>query len=220
MEERDWFGKVDFDLLIDACQWLGEQKKNRRKLRLWGCACCRRLGDLLPDQRSLAALDVAEQLADGLANREQIRKARDAAKLVLQPEQGRGTPVEFAASAAVLTLHPGIIDGSQTAAIQAANAVEESGRSSREDEERAQFALLRDVFNPFRKAKFDKKWRTDTAVTLAQTMYDSRDFSAMPILADALQDAGCDHEDILSHCRGEGPHVRGCWVVDFVLGKE
>ena len=52
-------------------------------------------------------------------------------------------------------------------------------------------------------------------------MYESRDFSAMPILADALQDAGCDSDDILSHCRDTSlPHVRGCWVVDLVLGKE
>jgi hypothetical protein len=51
-------------------------------------------------------------------------------------------------------------------------------------------------------------------------MYESRNFSAMPILADALQDAGCDNDDILSHCRIDGPHVRGCWVVDLVLGKE
>jgi hypothetical protein len=51
-------------------------------------------------------------------------------------------------------------------------------------------------------------------------MYDSREFSAMPILADALQDAGCDSHDILDHCRGPGPHVRGCWVVDLVLAKE
>jgi hypothetical protein len=63
-------------------------------------------------------------------------------------------------------------------------------------------------------------WRTTTAFQLAQGMYDSRDFSAMPILADALQDAGCDIADILDHCRGPGPHVRGCWVVDLVLGKE
>jgi hypothetical protein len=66
---------------------------------------------------------------------------------------------------------------------------------------------------------FADDWRTSTAVTLAQQMYDSRDFSAMPILADALQDAGCDNADILDHCRGPGPHVRGCWVVDLVLGK-
>jgi hypothetical protein len=51
-------------------------------------------------------------------------------------------------------------------------------------------------------------------------MYESRDFSAMPILADALQDAGCEDESILAHCRGPGPHVRGCWVVDLVLGRE
>jgi hypothetical protein len=60
---------------------------------------------------------------------------------------------------------------------------------------------------------------TSTAIVLARRMYDSRDFSAMPILADALQDAGCADEAVLSHCRGEGPHVRGCWVVDLLLGK-
>lgn len=51
-------------------------------------------------------------------------------------------------------------------------------------------------------------------------MYDSRDSSVMPILADALQDAVCENDDILNHCRGPGPHVRGCWLVDLVLGKE
>ena len=67
---------------------------------------------------------------------------------------------------------------------------------------------------------FSPEWKTDTALSLARQMYESRDFSPMPILADALQDAGCDNEDVLSHCRGPGPHVRGCWVVDLVLGKE
>jgi hypothetical protein len=85
----------------------------------------------------------------------------------------------------------------------------------------AQCALIRDIFgNPFRPVAFDPAWRTDTAVSLAKHMYENRDFSAMPILADALQDAGCDSDDILSHCRDEKqPHVRGCWVVDLVLGK-
>ncbi|VTU00166.1 Uncharacterized protein (Fragment) OS=uncultured bacterium PE=4 SV=1 [Gemmataceae bacterium] len=81
--------------------------------------------------------------------------------------------------------------------------------------------LIRDIFgNPFRPVAFDPEWRTSTVVALAQQMYDTRDFSAMPILADALQDAGCDSDDVLTHCRGTGPHVRGCWVVDAVLGKE
>jgi hypothetical protein len=80
---------------------------------------------------------------------------------------------------------------------------------------------LRDVFgNPFRPVAFPPEWRTDTAVALASQMYECRDFSAMPILADALQDAGCTSDDILNHCRGAGVHVRGCWVVDLVLGKE
>ncbi|MBX3397363.1 MAG: hypothetical protein KF873_01365 [Gemmataceae bacterium] len=74
--------------------------------------------------------------------------------------------------------------------------------------------------NPFRPVAFDPNWRTSTAIGLAQTMYDARDFGAMPILADALQDAGGEDAAILDHCRdAAGVHVRGCWVVDLVLGK-
>jgi hypothetical protein len=89
---------------------------------------------------------------------------------------------------------------------------------------RAKLHCLRihDLFgNPFHSVTFSPSWRTDTALTLARQMYDSRDFGAMPILADALQDAGCDNEDVLNHCRdANATHVRGCWVVDGVLGKE
>jgi hypothetical protein len=83
-----------------------------------------------------------------------------------------------------------------------------------------QAAFLRDVFgNPFRPVSANPRWLTSSALDLARTMYDSRDFAAMPILADALEEAGCDNVDILAHCRGDGPHVRGCWVVDLILGK-
>ena len=79
---------------------------------------------------------------------------------------------------------------------------------------------MHDIFgNPFRPVAFDPAWRTSTAVELARQMYEAREFSAMPILADALQDAGCENADVLGHCRGPGPHVRGCWVVDLLLGK-
>ena len=88
------------------------------------------------------------------------------------------------------------------------------------DESRALAPRLRDIFgNPFRPVEFSADWRTDTALSLAHQMYEAREFSAMPILADALQDAGCDNEDVLNHCRGSGQHVRGCWVVDLVLGR-
>ncbi|QEL19957.1 hypothetical protein [Limnoglobus roseus] len=80
---------------------------------------------------------------------------------------------------------------------------------------------LRDVVGApiFRPITFSPAWLTHTAVGLAQAMYATREFGAMPTLADALQNAGCEDADILAHCRGDGPHVRGCWVIDGVLGK-
>jgi hypothetical protein len=83
-----------------------------------------------------------------------------------------------------------------------------------------QCGVLRDIFgNPFRPATVDPTWRTSTVLALAEGIYAERAFDRMPILADALQDAGCDNEDVLNHCRGDGPHVKGCWVVDLLLGK-
>jgi len=82
-------------------------------------------------------------------------------------------------------------------------------------------ALLRDIFgNPFRPVVFPPSWRSETAVLLARGIYNDRAFDRLPILADALEEAGCDHADVLTHCREpNGVHARGCWVVDGVLGK-
>ena len=80
--------------------------------------------------------------------------------------------------------------------------------------------LLRDVFgNPFRRVAVDPRWLTSDVVALATGIYAEKAFDRLPILADALQDAGCDNADVLDHCRGPGPHVRGCWAVDLLLGK-
>jgi len=83
---------------------------------------------------------------------------------------------------------------------------------------------LRCLFgNPFRPAALDPAWLTwhdATIPKIAQAIYAERAFDRLPILADALEEAGCDSADILSHLRGPGPHVRGCWVVDLLLGKE
>jgi hypothetical protein len=82
------------------------------------------------------------------------------------------------------------------------------------------YRVLEELVGPSSLPQFSPQWRTDTAVSLARQMYETRDFGVMPILADALQDAGCDSEDILSHCRDVAlTRVRGCWVVDLVLGK-
>jgi hypothetical protein len=140
----------------------------------------------------LRVIEIGERAADGLASEDEV-----------------------AAAATVNSVAWAVITDDWFSAVEAARAAGEW------ENEEIQCHLVRDIFgNPFRPVVFSPSWRTDTAVALARTMYDSREFSAMPILADALQDAGCDNPDILSHCRGEGPHVRGCWVVDLVLGKE
>jgi hypothetical protein len=81
--------------------------------------------------------------------------------------------------------------------------------------------MLRDILgNPFRPPAFDPRWRTEDSRGLARGVYKDRAFDRLPLLADALMDAGCDQEDILAHCRSDVPHVRGCWVVDLILGRE
>jgi hypothetical protein len=89
-------------------------------------------------------------------------------------------------------------------------------------------AFLRDIFsNPFRPITLDDSWLTPTVTNLAQAIYDARqlpsglfDNQRLGVLADALEDAGCNNADILGHLRGSGEHVRGCWVVDLVLGRK
>lgn len=84
----------------------------------------------------------------------------------------------------------------------------------------AQTHIVRDIFgNPFRPVTVDPAWRTSTVVSLAQGIYDERAFDRLPILADALEDAGCTNADMLNHCRQPGDHVRGCWCVDLLLDK-
>lgn len=91
------------------------------------------------------------------------------------------------------------------------------------EETRGCCELLREVFGNRggvpTSPEWEDEWRTGTAVALARMMYESGDFAHMTVLADALEDAGCGNGDIIGHCRGPGPHVRGCWVVDLVLGK-
>ncbi|OAI52307.1 hypothetical protein AYO44_04665 [Planctomycetaceae bacterium SCGC AG-212-F19] len=115
--------------------------------------------------------------------------------------------------------------GLDAAALHAARAVAQH-RGVRDDagdapERSVQCQLLREIFgNPFRPLKFEAGWRSPKVVSLAKTIYDKRSFDKMSVLADELEKAGCHNKDILGHCRGGGEHVRGCWVVDLVLGKD
>jgi hypothetical protein len=195
---------------------------SERKLRLFACACVRRAWYLLTDERSRRAIETAELYADGQVTRRKLDGAGRAAR------RAEGRAAEAAGHAAELKLHwCAVLDQEHrlifvTAAVEGAiDALCGPSATKVRREQKVQAALLRDVLgNPFRPVTFAPAWRTDTAVSLARQMYEARDFSALPILADALQDAGCNSEDALAHCRDpKQVHVRGCWVVDLVLGK-
>jgi hypothetical protein len=84
-----------------------------------------------------------------------------------------------------------------------------------------QIRLLREIAgNPYRTITIDPSWRTPTVVALAHAVYDTQAFQRLPVLADALEDAGCDNEEMLIHCRISGSHVRGCWLIDLLTGRE
>src|SRR5439155_6625563 len=91
---------------------------------------------------------------------------------------------------------------------------------------RADLAVwVREIFaNPFRPLPrlppTALNWNDGTVRRLAEGIYQERAFDRLPVLADALEDAGCDNEGLLAHLRSEGAHVRGCWAVDWLLGKE
>lgn len=88
-------------------------------------------------------------------------------------------------------------------------------------ERAAECRLLRDLLgNPFRPVTLDPAWRTATVNQLAEGIYEEKAFDRMPILGDALEEAGCSNADILNHCRQPGEHAKGCWVVDLLLGKK
>jgi len=226
MTEAEWLERDDFDLFDDM--WRVVCGTSNRKLRLFAVAMCRQLDDEFHngfrDVRSRAAVEVAERYADGLATDDELIEACLAsnhpevrADGSTVPTDGRGAFQYYAAVAATkVAMMPPDMHDSHLAAIYALDLVGDDDARLRGVE------LLREIFdNPFRPVTFSPEWRTSTAVAIANGMHESRDFSAMPILADALQDAGCDNDDILTHCRdANGVHVRGCWVVDLVLGKE
>jgi hypothetical protein len=220
MTEEEWSLAWSVVPLRD---WLrARRNRDLRKERLFACACCRRYSDHLSDARSRAALATAESFADGLTNKKKLAAARIEATRASRAAAGASFGMNWRLEDAVQLLtnlsrdDVFLIAGNRlhiwVARLQLRTA---------DDEKAEQAKLLRDVFgNPFRPVRFSPEWRTDTVVTLARQMYDARDFSAMPILADALQDAGCDNDDVLTHCRDANQtHVRGCWVCDFVLNK-
>ena len=172
------------------------------------------VGDRIGCPSVREAVETAEGRADRQVPQAQLERYRYAGKLA-----SPGT-TDFALQVSLTSLVAHSANAGYLAHwIRHALAQERS--KSDGDPSLPQADLVRDIFgNPFRPVAFDPAWRTSTAIALAQQMYESRDFAAMPILADALQEAGCEDEQVLSHGRGDEAHVRGCWVIDLVLGKK
>jgi hypothetical protein len=216
MTEQEWLEYTNpaemLEFLRQEAYCRRRPQPSRRKLRLFACACCRRVWPSLSDA-GRRAVEVAERYADRRATRHELALAFTAAKA--------GARTGNAGLAAVRAAVP---RGSpDEAAVQAALAGDVRHWVA---ECAAQAALVRDIIgNPFRPAPFTPlpwaRWGAGDFAKRARTIYESRDFARLPALADDLEAGGFAYADVLRHCRQPGvEHVRGCWVLDLLLGKE
>jgi hypothetical protein len=200
--------------------WVNSETLSDRKLRFFVCAYCRAIWHLLKDKRSRKAVKIGEQFADGLVTEEQLEKAHHSALTiaVAPPEERR--PGDFILRRWAMVAHLAT-NGKLLLRSQITMEFPDLLTDLNADSIAQPCEILRDIFgNPFRPIALDPRWLTSSVLDLARSIYDERAFDRLPILADALMDAGCDHDEIISHCRTEGPHVRGCWVVCLLLGKK
>jgi hypothetical protein len=234
MTKAEWLTCIDPQPMLDFLP----SRASERKLQLFACACARRFNDLLTEDGK-RAVEISEMYADGEATTLEQEAARQAAWYAAE---NRWSKSDFAAGDAnrvawAVASSTNVASNTVGTARRAAwGKVQPHGSKSipaygtsawraceeaRELEAGAQCHLLRDVFgNPFRAVTISPACRTANVIGLAQSIYADRAFERLPILADALEDAGCDNVDILNHCRQPGEHVRGCWVVDLILEKE
>lgn len=242
MTELEWLSAAEPRPMV---LHLGE-RASHRKLRLFVFACVRRHWHLLRDERLRRAVETSELHADGRvddgelgravteANRARRkgspvgRAAYDAARY--KPSEGvHWDSVSMycayaAANSAVPDVPPSAYsycDGGKVITVE----VPVDRRRARwnetvKTEYAAQCDLLRDIVgNPFRPSNLDPRWLTQDVVELARVVYEDRTFDKLPELGDHLTRAGCEDPAILGHCRSPAPHVRGCWVVDWILGN-
>jgi hypothetical protein len=252
MTEAEWLACTDPTPMLEFLRG----KASERKLRLFACACCRRIWHLLVDDVSRKAVEVGERFGDGVATEDERESAYqaaddvwamigDALQFVIDQEEpdepdtmaeqyaiaitAAGVNPYAAANAAEAPVaavadsrHGHSACGSAALAVGYADAISDTADpQAHAAEQVVQCQLIRDICgNPFHAAPVDPSWLTPAVVGLAQSIYDDRAFDRLPVLADALEEAGCHDADILGHCRQPGQHVRGCWLVDLILGKE
>jgi hypothetical protein len=231
MTEAEWLEASNPEPMLESLR----EKASSRKLRLFAVGCCRGIWHRLNDERSRNAVEAAERSTEEeIVGRalEPMRQQAIAATLAVRER----TSAHYACTAAGCVLNVSSIwkiansaayIAALGAARQASVAVKVGtrrgggGGPAAKRERNRQASMLRCIFgNPFRPVTVSPAWQTANVLALAQGMYDDRGFDRMPILGDALEEAGCTNAEVLSHCREPGKHVRGCWVVDLLIGKE
>lgn len=224
MTEDEWLDASDPTPMFEHLRG----KASERKLRLFACACCRLVWNVLVDERSRLAVETAERFADGLVSDGEAQAAFAAACKASLEVRGGPLPGEML----LLRRHHDpdeLWRGAFTAAFTVGHGAGNIQSHVRAAEVRlvdgvTRSRLLRDLFgNPFRPISIDPTWLTwkdGAVVKVARAIYEERIYDRLPLLADALENAGCHDMNILSHCWEIGPHVQGCWVIDLLLGKE
>jgi hypothetical protein len=233
MTEDDWITATEPHEMLLFLRSGG--KGSDRKLRLFAVACCRRIWSLLKDERSRRAVEVAEEFADGAARTEYLTDAYYAANVALLATDSTDQCYHAAASLAchvayALPLHGCYCtsDAARATADTVADATENAiaYKAARGEELAIQSHILRDIVgNPFRPPPSITKgillWNGGLIVRMAQAICEDRDFTqeSMGVMADGLEEAGVDDASLLEHLRGPGPHCRGCFAIDMLLGK-
>ncbi len=204
-------GAPGCDLTDPVCLTRRQRHVSSRQYRLFACACCRRIWPLVGDARSRRAVEVAESFADGVVGRKELRAARAGC-----PARGTGAG-NSAAKAAASAAAASALEAAQYASFHALEAAANAGANGGA-EQQAQAGLFHDIVGPAGgRPPIDPSWlhhNGGTVLRLARVIYEEGRFQDLPLLADALLDAGCTSEVILDHCRGHGVHVRGCWLLD------
>jgi hypothetical protein len=220
-------------------------KGSDRKMRLFACACYWRVRHLLPNPLAQTAVEGAERFADGMAQEEELQQAEALLWEPINALEGRWRASRGAERTALLPTHGALALALQVVRPEAPKAAYYASSNayltfaeisnpgdasfdagfcgSRAAAERIQTDILRCVFGDlFRAATIAPSvlaWNDGTVRKVAQCLYADRAFDQLLILADALEEAGCTDAAILDHLRSSGPHVRGCWAIDLILGK-
>jgi hypothetical protein len=224
MTESEWLVCADRVQMLDVVV-----NKSDRKLLLFACACIRRQAGLLTNDHARQALEAVERFADDLAGAAEVFRLASFTYLLGSCEIVR-VLVEGAGPRAWVVLHSQPLKGIQGIAVRTARRVAAlaehaagadlagaNRRGAKRLERLRHCQLLRCIFgNPFHSVSFKRVWRSADVRAIAAGLRRERNFDQLPILGDALEDAGCTEAAILRHLRGPGPHACGCWAVDLV----